>query len=82
MVTVIKSKIISFKKSQEGDMCVFDKSFKFENLLTWVYRNCPGYSQIKVNIKDIEVIYEDRVEIYFIKKIKATTRNANAKKYT
>ena len=81
MVTVIKSKIVTLNNSVEGDMCIFDESFNFENLLTWVYRNCPGYSQIKVNIEDIEVIYEDRVEIYFIEKVKATTKTKNAKKY-
>lgn len=61
----ITGKVITLSGSVVGNMCSFD-DFTFENLITWVYRNCPGNILIKIENNEVSALYEDRIEIYYL----------------
>lgn len=57
-------RVISLNKSQRGIMFNTEKDFTFEDLILWVYRNCPGDRVISIENNEVYAKYEDRIEVY------------------
>lgn len=54
------------EKANKGHL-FYHTDFTFEDLLNWCWRNCRGCVYIKIYPDEkIEVMFEDRVEIYTI----------------
>jgi hypothetical protein len=65
---VVTCKVISlFKTSKEDRMFIPEKDFSFEDLIRWVYRNCPGERKIVIENNCVQAHYEERVELYYIR---------------
>ena len=65
---VVTSKVVSMTSSKKEDkMFVPQQGFTFEDLIRWVYRNCPGDRKIIIEHNCIEVQYSERVEIYYLR---------------
>lgn len=63
---VVKCKIINLNSTQIGDMFIPKEKFTFEDLILWVYRNCPGNRNIIIEQGNVLAYYDDRVEIYYL----------------
>lgn len=61
-------KVIGTEKTQKGLMFITDDKFTFEDLILWVYRNCPGDRKITIEQNEIIVQYDERIEIYSIER--------------
>lgn len=68
MQTQVMCKVIGTKKTQKGLMFQATENFTFEDLILWVYHNCPGDRVITIDNDEIYVKYEERVEIYHLEK--------------
>lgn len=65
---VVTSKIISLNGSKKEDkMFIPHNGFTFEDLIKWVYRNCPGERKIIIENDSVSAQYEDRVETYYLR---------------
>lgn len=63
---VVKCKIINLNSTQTGNMFVPKEKFTFEDLILWVYRNCPGDRKVVIEQGNVLAHYDDRVEIYYL----------------
>jgi hypothetical protein len=63
---VVKCKIINLNSTQTGSMFVPKEKFTFEDLILWVYRNCPGDRKVVIEQGNVQAHYDDRVEIYYL----------------
>lgn len=61
-------KVMSINSTSIGAMFKPVDNFTFEDLIRWVYRNCPGDRKIIIDKDTVEAHYDDRVEIYYFKK--------------
>lgn len=63
---VVKCKIINLNSTQIGEMFRPKEKFTFEDLILWVYRNCPGDRKVIIEQGNVSAYYDDRVEIYYL----------------
>lgn len=63
----VMCKIISINLTTIGVMFKPADNFTFEDLIGWVYRNCPGDRRIIIDRNTVEAHYDDRIEIYYLK---------------
>lgn len=65
---VVTSKIISLTSSKKEDrMFIPAHDFTFEDLIRWVYRNCPGQRKIVIEDDSVRAEYSERIEIYYLR---------------